>query len=137
MRLLGRGWSPSDDQGIFISIIVRNQTHHLKFKIGVEGLRPEITPSDFRPYLLKMGSIHGPSEKAGPDAFSSMKRVDSNRDDMPLLREDDITQNFPRGPAGIATDQEGIGMEHVELQEGHPIVRRFGKGMAFDLEDRI
>jgi hypothetical protein len=56
---------------------------------------------------------------------------------MPVLREDDITQDFLSHAIGIATDQEGIGMEHVEVQEGRPVIRRFGKGLAFDLENRV
>jgi hypothetical protein len=66
-----------------------------------------------------------------------MVGVNRNRDNMPVLREDDITQDFPSHAIGIAADQEGIGMEHVEAQEGRPVVRRLGKGLAFDLENRI
>jgi hypothetical protein len=110
---VGEGWNPLDDQGIFISIIVRNETHYLKFQLGVKRLRCEITSSYFCPYLLKVRSIHDSSEKAGPDAFSSMSGVNGNRDDMPVLREDDITQDSLSKGIGLATDQEGIGVEQV------------------------
>ncbi len=133
----GEGRNPLDDQGIFISIIVRNQTHNLKFHLGIKGLRSEITSSHFCPYLLEVRNAHGPSKKSGPDAFSSMAGMNRNRDHMPILREDDITQDFLSQAISIATDQEGIGMKHVEVQEGRPVVRRFGEGLAFDLENGI
>ncbi len=120
---VGDGRSPLDDQGIFISIIVWNQTHHLKFQFRIKGLRSEIASSHLRPYLLKVRSIHGLSEKSGPDAFSSVVGADRHRDNMPVLREDDITQDFLSRATGIATDQKGIGMEHVKLQKGRPIIR--------------
>ncbi len=134
---VGEGRNPLDDQGIFIPIIVRNQTHDLKFELRIKSLRPEIASSHLCPYLLKMGSIHRPSDESGPNASSSMVGVNRNRDNMPVLRKDDITQDFPSHAIGIAADQEGIGMEHVEAQEGRPVVRRLGKGLAFDLENRI
>jgi len=131
----GEGWRPLKDQGIFIPIIVRNQTHNLKFQLGIKGMRSDIASSHFCPYLLKVRGIHSPSEKSGPNAFSPMLRVNRDRDDMSVLREDDITQDFLSHAIGIATDEKGIGMEHVEVQEGPPVVRRFGKGLAFDLEN--
>jgi len=137
MRPIGRGAGPLDDQGVFISIIVRNETHHLKPHPGIKGLCSDIASSHFRPHFLKMWSIHHSPKKSGADAFSSMLWVNCNRDHMPILGEDDITQDFFSVAIGGGVDQEGIGVEHVKVQEGRPIVRRFGEGSAFDLENRI
>ncbi len=134
---MGKRRNPLDDQGIFISIIVWNQTHSLKFQLGIKGLRPKIASSHLCPYLPEMRGIHDPAEKPGPDAFSSILGMNRNRDHMPFLREDDISQDFFSHAIGIAAHQEGIGMKQVELQKSSPTVRRFGKGMAFDLEDGI
>jgi hypothetical protein len=34
---------------------------------------------------------------------------------MPVLREDDVTQDFLSKRIGLATDQEGIGVEHLKV----------------------
>ncbi len=102
-----------DDQSVFISIIVLDQTHCLKFELGVKGLRSKIASSYLCPYLLEIGGIHSLAEELGSDAFSSMLGMNRNRDHMPFLREDDITQDFFSIAIGIAANQEGIGMEQM------------------------
>jgi len=137
MRSLVKAGNPLDDQGIFISIIVRNQTRNLEFQLRIKSLRSKIAYPHFCPYLFKVWSIHSPSEKSGPNAFSSMVWVNGNRDHMPVFGEDDVTQDIPFRLIDIVIDQKGMGIERVEVKEGHPVIRRFGEGLAFDSENRI
>jgi hypothetical protein len=115
---------PLDDQGVFIPIIVRDDTRDLKSHLGIKCLSSVIASSHLRPYLCKMGGLHRPLEESGRNALSSMLEVDSDRDDMPVPREDDISKNFLISVmVCIDTNQKGFRIEVVKVEEGGPIVR--------------
>ena len=85
------GRSPLNDQGIFISIVVRNHTRNLKSYLGIKGLGSLIASSHLCPNPFKTGSLHRPLEEFPPDAFSSMVGVDGDRNNMAVLSKDDIS----------------------------------------------
>ena len=84
------GWGPFHDQGIFVSIIVRNRPSNLKSQRIIKGLGPLIASPHLRLHLFRPGSLHRPEEEFRGNASPSMMRVDRNRKDMPVQREDDI-----------------------------------------------
>src|SRR4030042_669488 len=85
------GRNPLNDQGIPISIVVRDPVRYLKSHLEVKRLRSLIAPSHLCPYLFNTRGLHHPLEKLGPNAFSSMLRENGNRDNMSVPRENDIS----------------------------------------------
>src|SRR4030042_4926926 len=85
------GRNPLNDQGILISIVVRDPARYLKSHLEVKRLRSLIAPSHLCPYLFNTRGLHHPLEKLGPNAFSPMLRENGNRADMSVLRENDIS----------------------------------------------
>ena len=105
--------SPLNDQSIFVAIIVRNPSGHLKPHVRIEGLSSLIASSHLCPHLLKRGSLHRPLKELSPDAFSSMMRMDSDRKDVPVLGENDGDSLQPDAraaaiPVGPAPRVEGV-----------------------------
>jgi hypothetical protein len=130
--------SPFNDQGIFISIVVRDDTCDLKSHTEIEGLGPLIALSYLCPDLFKARSVQCPFEEFFSNSFSSMLKVDSDGDDMTILREDDVTPDLLLSVLSLTyINQKGFRIEIAEIDEGGPIVRRFGKGLVFDLEDSL
>src|SRR4030042_6650895 len=85
------GRNPLNDQGIFVSIVVRDPVRYLKSHLTIKPLRSLIAPSHLCPYLLNRRGLHHPLEKLGANAFFSMLRENGNRDNMSVLRENNIT----------------------------------------------
>jgi hypothetical protein len=59
---------------------------------------------------------------------------------MPILNENDISQDllFYSSPVVcIDINQKGVWIEAVKVEEGRPIIGRFGEGLALNLENRI
>jgi hypothetical protein len=100
---------------------------------------PKIASSDLCPYPIKLGGLHHSLDKFPPDTFPSILGVDSDGDNMSILSEDDISQDLLIFSTSVCIDinQKGFWIEGMKVKEGRPIVWRFGKGLAFDLEDGI
>jgi hypothetical protein len=55
----------------------------------------------------------------------------------PLRVDPERTRGFRLGSRRVDIDQKSFWIEGVKVEEGGPIVGRFGKGLAFDLENGI
>jgi hypothetical protein len=59
---------------------------------------------------------------------------------MPILNENDISQDllfYSSLVVCIDINQKGVWIEAVKVEEGSPIIGRFGEGLALNLENRI
>jgi hypothetical protein len=138
-KLRGReseGTRPFNDQGIFISIVVPDDACDSKSHTEIEGLGPLVALSYLCPDILKARSVQYLFKEFFSNSFSSMLRVDRDGDDVAILRENDVTPDLLLSILSLACiDQKVFRVEGVEIDEGGPIVRRFGKGLLFDLKD--
>jgi hypothetical protein len=68
-----------------------------------------------------------------------MLSTDSDGNDVSISGEDDVAQDLVSLPVPFCADvnPEGFRIKPVEVDEGGPIIRRFGKRLAFDLQNGI
>ena len=137
---------PPNRQGIFIPVVIRDQTNDLESLMQIEGLRTLIGLSYLCPYFFDIGDTHRSFKEFCANAFSPMVRMDCNGDNVTISGEDDIPQDptssgssrtdfFVTGRVDI--DKKGFTVEMVKIDEGRPVVRGLGKGLGFDLENLI
>src|SRR3990172_4098809 len=105
----------------------------------IKGLSALIVSSDLCPDLPDARKGHGLLNEFFSDPFPPMKGVDGDGEDMPLFGKNHIAQDLVfLLPSGfVHMDQEGLRIKKVEGDEGGPIIRRFGKGLLFNLEKVI
>ena len=97
-----------------------------------------IALSHLCPYLFDVGDVHRPFKEFGANASCPVVRVDGDGDDVSIGGVDDVPQDLAFFLTDrVDIDQEGLRIEMVEVDESSPIIRGFGKGLGFDLEDSI
>lgn len=70
---------------------------------------------------------------------SAMLRMDSNRDNVSVSGKDDVSSNrvFLLVAFCVDINPEGFWIKPIKVDEGGPIIRRFGKGLTFNVEEPI
>jgi len=105
----------------------------------IKRLGALIASSDLCPDPPDAREGHNLQNEFFSDPFLPMKGMDGDGEDMSLFGKNDIAQDlvflFPSG--FVHMDQEGFRIKKVEVEEGGPIIRQFGKGLLFDLEKVI
>jgi hypothetical protein len=86
-----------------------------------------------------MERFHRLLQEFFPNSSSSMLSMDSDGNDVSISGEDDIAQDLVPLPVPFCADvnPEGFRIKPVEVDESGPIIRRFGKGLTFDLKNGI
>jgi hypothetical protein len=127
-----------NDEGIFISVIIGNDTHDAKPHPGVKGLCAMVTPSYLSMESFKMGGFHGLAQKFLSNSSSSTLRKNRKGDDMSFGCKDDIAPDLlSLSCGGSGIDKEVLRIEGMEMKEGHAVVGRFGKGLVFDVKNGV
>ena len=136
-RSCGRG--PLDDQGIFVSVIVRNHSDDSKSHLGVKSLSSLVALPYLSQNSLDARKGKDPFKEPLGDSLSAVSRVHCHGDEMPVPGENNIAQDgfllltgFP-----FDKDQKGLRIKPVEVRKGRPVVGRFGKRVSLDFENSI
>ncbi len=83
-----------DHQGILPAVIVEKGPDYLKAEFLIENQRPLVRLSHFSPKLLSRQCSFGFLKEGCCDTFPTVLRMDGKRDEMTILCNDEIAEDF-------------------------------------------
>jgi len=128
-----------NDQGVFVSVVLRKSPNGFETHPLIKHLGPLITHPNLSPDLLDVRVMCDASEELPSYSLSSLFGVNGERDHVPVKRKDDVSPEFffPVTDLPLDINQEGLGVRPLQIEKGSPIVRRLGKRLMFDVENRM
>ena len=128
-----------NDQGIFVSIIIRKSPNGFEPHPLIKRLGPLITHPDLSPDLFDVRIVRDAPEKLASYPPPSLFWVNGERDNVSVKGEDDVSPEsfFSFTDVLLDIDQERLGVHPLQIEKGCPIVWRLGEGLLFDVEKRM
>ena len=82
------GQEALNDQGVFVSVVIRKSANGFKSHPLIKHLGPLITHSNLSPDLLDLRVMGDAPEEPPSDSFSSLFGVNGERDNVSVKREE-------------------------------------------------
>ena len=97
-----------NDQGVFVSVIIRKSANGFESHPLIKHLGPLVTHADLSPDLLDVRVMRDASKESASDSFSSLFGVNGERDNVSVKREDDVSPElfFPLRDLPLDINQE-------------------------------
>ena len=97
-----------NDQGVFVSVVLRKSANGFKSHPLIKLLGSLITYPNLSPDLLDVRVMRDAPEEPASDSFSSLFGVNGERDNVSVQREDDVSPElfFPRRDLPLDINQE-------------------------------
>ena len=128
-----------DHQGIFPAIVVEKGPNHLEPEFLIEGECPLVGLPYLSPKFLSRKYPFGLLNEGSCNAFSTALGMDGKRNEMTVLCEDEIAEDFAfllfSGRSYVY--KEAFRMKPVKVKEGRSGIRRFRKRLLLNFNDAV